>query len=91
MEILAQTLKLDLVPADTDTETEAAAGKFVQAGGLFGDKCRLELREDQHAGGEADLLRAASREAEQHERIVASPALGPHLPILQSSMSGRVA
>ncbi len=43
---------------------------------LFGNQHCLTLREDQYLGGEFDLLRAGSDEAERHERIVeqAEPA-----------------
>ena len=70
MEVHAEALELDLVPADADAQPEAALAQRVERGGLLGDQRRLALRQDQHAGGEADLLRDARQEAEQHERIV---------------------
>ncbi len=70
VEIHAQPLELDLVPADPDAEAKAALAQRVQAGRLLGDQRRLALRQDQHAGGKAQLLRDAGQEGEQHERVV---------------------
>ena len=44
--------------------------KRVEGGRLLGHQRRLALRQDQHAGGKADLLGDAGQEAEQHEGIV---------------------
>ena len=70
VEILVEPDELDLVPADPDAEPEPAAAQHVEAGRLLGDERRLALRQDQHAGREAELRRAAGEIAEQDERVV---------------------
>ena len=70
VEVHAQALELDLVPADADAQAEAALAQRVEAGRLLGHQRRLALRQDQHAGGKADLARDAGQEGEQHEGIV---------------------
>ena len=80
MEILVQADELDLVPADADAEAEAAAAQHVEARRLLRHQRRLALRQDQHAGGKADALRAAGEKAEQHERIVIAVGGGADAP-----------
>ncbi len=46
------------IPADADAQPEAAAAQHVEAGGLFRHQGGLPLRQDQHAGGKAQLGRA---------------------------------
>src|SRR3954451_20515663 len=70
VEILVEADELHLVPAYADAEPEAAAAEHVETGGLLGNQHCLTLGEDQHLGGEFDLLRAGSDEAERHEGIV---------------------
>ena len=70
LEVLIEADVFDLVPADADTEAEASAAQHVQARGLLRHQHGLPLRQDQHAGGEAELRRAARQEAEQHEWIM---------------------
>src|SRR3982074_3378441 len=55
VEVFVETDEFDLVPADTDPEPEPAAAQRVEAGGLLGDQRGLTLRQDQHAGREAEL------------------------------------
>src|SRR5207248_6648719 len=50
LEILAERLELDVVPADADAEPEAAAIEHVDLGRLLGDERRLPLRQDDDAG-----------------------------------------
>ena len=80
MEILAEALELDLVPAHADAEAEAAAAQHIEGGGLLGHQGGLALGQDQHRGGEADLLGAAGEEAEQHERVMIGGGGGAHPP-----------
>src|SRR3954465_14188048 len=70
VEILVEADELDLVPAYADAEPEAAAAKHVETGGLLGNQHCLTLRENQHLGGELDVFRASSDEAECDEGIV---------------------
>ena len=70
MEVFVQPDELNLVPADADAEAEPSAAQHVEARRLLRHQHRLALRQDQHADGEADALRAAGQEAEQDERIV---------------------
>ena len=78
LEIRAQALELDLVPAHSDAQAETPLGQGIEAGRLLGHQRRLALGQDQHAGGEADLLRDAGQEGEQHERIVIGGGGGAH-------------
>src|SRR5580704_6288910 len=55
MEIRAQPLELDLVPADADAEAKAALAQRIEAGRLLGHQRRLALRQDQHARGKPHL------------------------------------
>ena len=80
VEILVEPLKLDLVPADPDPEPEPAAAQDVERGRLLRDQHRLALRQDQDAGGKADLPGAAGEKAEQHERIVVGVRRGADAP-----------
>ena len=80
MEILVQADELHLVPADADAEPEPPAGQHVEARRLLRHQHRLALRQDQHADGEADTLRAAGEEPEQHERIVVRVGGGADTP-----------
>src|SRR5207302_10443510 len=57
VEILVEAGELDLVPADTDAEAEAAAAQHIEAGRLFRHQRGLALRQNQHAGRETELRR----------------------------------
>ena len=70
VEIFVEADELHLIPAHADAEPEAAAAEHVETGSLLGDQHGLALREDQHLGGELDLFRAGSDEAECHEGVV---------------------
>ena len=71
VEIHAEALELDLVPADADAEAELAAlAQRVEARRLLGDQGGLALRQDDDAGRKAHLLGHAGQEGEQHEGIV---------------------
>src|SRR5207253_537239 len=85
MEVFVEADKLDLVPADTDAEPEAAARQHVEAGRLLGDQHGLALRQDQHLGREIRDLGAPREKPEQYERVVikvgrAGAALRPFGP-----------
>src|SRR5581483_11951009 len=70
LEVLAEPLVLNPVPADADAQPEAAAGQHVDLDRLLGDERGLPLRQDDHAGDELELRRDAGDEAEQGERLV---------------------
>jgi hypothetical protein len=76
VEILVEPNEFDLVPADADAEPEPAAAQGIEAGGLLGDQRGLALRQDQHAGREAELWRHAGQIAEQDERVVIQAGSG---------------
>jgi len=59
VEVLVETGKLDLVPADPNAEPEPSAAQHIEAGRLLGDEDGLALRQDQHTGREAELRGAA--------------------------------
>ena len=54
VEVLAERLELDGVPADADAEPQAAAGEHVDLRRLLGDERGLALRQDDDAGRELD-------------------------------------
>ena len=80
VEILVEPGVLSFVPADPDAEPEPAAAQDIESGRLLGDKHRLALRQDQDAGREPELLRAAGEIAEQHERVVEQIFRGVAVP-----------
>ena len=69
-ELLAQTLVLDIVPADSDSQPQAFAREQIHIGGLLRHQRRLSLGQDQHAGDEVELLGHGGRESEQDKRVV---------------------
>src|SRR4029453_4038731 len=69
VEIFVEANELHLVPPPGEAEREAPAAQHVETGGLFGNQHCLTLREDQYLGGEFDLLRAGSDEAERNKGI----------------------
>ena len=69
-EIHAERLIFDVVPADADTEPEAALAQDIDGGGLFGDQRRLPLRQDDDAAGELDFFGDAGEISVKHEQFV---------------------
>ena len=61
VEVLAERLELDVVPADPDAEPQTPAGEHVDLGRLLRDERRLPLRQDEHAGDELEPGRRAAR------------------------------
>jgi hypothetical protein len=59
-------------------QPEAAVGRHIQAGGLFGDQGGLTLGKDQHTGRKSEMLRATGQKTEQHKRIVVGVLAGPY-------------
>ena len=53
VKILVQPFVFDLVPADTDTQSEFSPAEQIEPGGLLGHQDALPLRHDHDAGGEA--------------------------------------
>jgi hypothetical protein len=72
MKILIQTHKLNLVPANADTEAESAPAENIEAGRLLSDQDGLTLRQNQDAGGQTDFAGAPSQKAEKNKRIMES-------------------
>ena len=56
LEILAQPLEFNFVPADADAETEPPLAEFVEAGRLLGDQRRLALWGNDGRVSQADSL-----------------------------------
>ena len=61
MEVLAERLELDVVPADADAEPQAPAAEVVDLGRLLGDERRLALRQadDRPSRARASCVTAA--------------------------------
>ena len=76
LEVLAQRLELDGVPADAHAEPQAPARQHVDGGRLLGDERGLPLREDQDARRQPQSAGHAGEKAEQHERLVERVAMG---------------
>src|SRR5205085_1250321 len=76
VEILVEPGEFDLVPTDPDAEAETAAAQDIERGGLLGDERGLALRQDQDAGGKAQLCGAAGEIAKQDKRVVEQTGAG---------------
>ena len=76
LEVLAQRLELDGVPADAHAEPQAPARQHVDGGRLLGDEGGLPLREDQDARRQPQPAGHAGEKAEQHERLVERVPMG---------------
>ena len=75
MKILAECPILDMVPANSDTEPQPAAGEKVDVGRLPRHKCRLALWKNQDPSDEPDALGHRSQIREHHEWVVERVAL----------------
>ncbi len=86
-EVLAESLVLDRVPPDPDTETQASLREQVDLCRLFGDEGALALREDHDPGDELEA-RQGRQVAEEDERLVegAVQVVGP----VPASVHGRI-
>ncbi len=76
MEVLPKGLVLDMVPADSDAESEPTPGQEVDIGSLPRDERSLALGKDQDSGGESDPVGDASQVSEHHKRVMERIALG---------------
>ena len=76
MEVLAQGLVLDVVPADAHAEAQAAAREHVDRRRLLGDQRGLALGQDEDAGDELEALSACAQVAEQDEDLVERGLVG---------------
>ena len=70
MEVLAECLVLDMVPAYADPQPQAAPGQDVDLGRLLGDQRGLALGGYQDARYELDPLREAGQVPEEHHGLV---------------------
>src|SRR6476619_907827 len=75
-EVLSEGFVLNVVPADSHSESESACGQQIDVGGLAGHQCRLPLRKDEHPGGQTDALGDAGELAEHDQRVMERIALG---------------
>jgi hypothetical protein len=67
---------LDGVPADADTEAQAATAEEVDRGRLLGDEGGLALGENDDAGAQPDALRDGGEVAEEDEGLVEGVSVG---------------
>src|SRR4051794_33623374 len=70
VEILAERLVLDLVPANADAQAQPAAAEHIDLSRLLGHQRSLPLRQNDHAGHKLKPLGQAGQVAEQDERLV---------------------
>src|SRR5207247_2514532 len=73
----AEGVELLLQPPDPDAEDRAPAGEHVERRHLLRDVDRMALREDQDAGGEAQLLGHRCGEGERQDRVGDGHVSGP--------------
>jgi len=76
MEVLPKGLVLDMVPADSDTESQPTPGQEVDIGSLPCHECSLALRKDQDSSGESEPFGDASQVPEHHKRVMERIVLG---------------
>lgn len=76
MKVLSKGLVLNVVPADSDTESQPTPGQEVDVGSLARHQRSLTLRKDENAGGESDPTGNAGQVSEHHERVVEWIVLG---------------
>ena len=76
MKVLPKGLVLNVVPADSDTESQPTPGQEVDVGSLARHERSLTLRKDENAGGESDPTGNAGQVSEHHERVVEWIVLG---------------
>src|SRR6266567_478451 len=70
VEVHAERLVFDRVPADADTHAEFAAGQHIHLGGLLGSQHGLALRQDDDARHQLESRRHGGQVAEQHHWLV---------------------
>jgi len=76
MKVLPKGLVLNMVPADSDTESEPTPGQEVDIGSLPCHECSLALGKDQDSSGESDPFGDASQVPEHHKRVMERIVLG---------------
>ena len=75
MEVSAVVGHLLLVPTCADAEQEAAVGKMVEAGDLFGGLDRVALNYEANAGGNLEVLRREGRGCQRDEGVERMPVV----------------
>jgi len=70
VDVLAERLELDRVPADADAQAQPSPREDVDRGRLLGDEGRLTLGQDENAGGQLDAPRDRGAEREEGEGLV---------------------
>src|SRR5204863_4863446 len=65
-----ETIIFHPVPADPDAQAKPALREQVDIGGLFGEKGRLSLRQDDHARYQFEFLRDAGEVSVSDQRLV---------------------
>ena len=75
-EILGQSLKLHVVPADADAQGEASAAEHVDLRGLLGNQRGLTLGQNQDAGYQLDPGGQRRDECQGGERLVDHAVVG---------------
>ncbi len=68
VDVLAERLELDRVPADADAQAQPAAREHVHLGRLLGDERRLALGQDEDAGDQLDAPRDRRRRTRRGRR-----------------------
>src|SRR5262249_32215540 len=76
LEVLAERLELDGVPADADAQAEPSAREHVHGGRLLGDERGLALRQDHDAGHQLGAPRDPRAESEEDEGLVERVLVG---------------
>ena len=76
MEVLPKGLVLDVIPADSDTESQPTPGEEVDIGSLPCHQRSLALRKDQDSGGESDPVGDARQVGEHHKWVMERIVLG---------------
>ena len=76
MEVLPESLVLDVVPPDADTDPQATPRQEVDIRSLSRDERGLTLRKHEDPGGEPDSLSDSGQIGEHHEGIVKRILLG---------------
>src|SRR4029078_7929519 len=75
-EVLAESVVLDVVPANAHAQTQSTAGEEINIGRLSCHERGLALRKDQDPARETDSLRDAREKSEHYKRVVERVALG---------------
>ena len=76
MEVLPKGLELDIVPADSYTESQSTPREKVDISSLPCHERSLALRKDQDSGGESDPIGDTRQVSEHHEWVMERIVLG---------------